>query len=97
MPDRYWDDLHEKHRKELLEEARSIGREICLEKGEVSIEDVRPLLTIPDHIDKRVLGSVFRGPDWEFVRYQTGTRASCHNRAVAVFQFVENRQMELDL
>ena len=54
-----------------IEDARDVARQIAVNNGEVTIEDVLDEFALPDEMDPRIVGGVLRHPD--FVR--TGNRS----------------------
>lgn len=81
-------NLFETHRKEFLEECRSIAQRIAQNNPNhtVTIDDVRARVQLPQDIDGRVFGAVFNPSEWEKVGYTQTTRASSHGRPIAIFR-----------
>jgi len=69
-----------------LTEARGIAVSLAQARGEITIDDVRDVLPPPDNADPRIMGAVFKGGDFELVRYVRSMRVTCHRRPVAVFR-----------
>lgn len=80
-------DLFEANRAEFLEECRRVAKQLASESinGEVTIDDVREIVTLPEGIDGRVFGAVFN-KEWVRVGYTQTKRASSHRRPIAVFK-----------
>lgn len=77
--------LFEETRDEWLARARWWARRLGDSGHEVTIDDVREQCPPPAGFDPRVMGAVFRGAEWECVRYQKSHRAQCHKRPIGVF------------
>ncbi len=77
-------DLFEKHRRDYLESARDVAEKLASDGKLVTVDDIRKECPIPDGIDARVLGGVFREKKWEKVGHKYSTRVACHksNRMV---------------
>lgn len=57
----------------------------------VTIENVRAVVGEPPaHVDPRVMGTVFRGKDWEKVDAVVAERGAARNRKIAQFEYVGN-------
>lgn len=78
-------DLFEAKRREFLDYARWVARKICSEKGHVTIDDIREVVQLPQGIDGRVYGAVFRGDGWIKTGYTQTTVKSSHRRPIAIF------------
>lgn len=78
-------NLFEATRIEFLDYARWVARKICLEKGHVTIDDVRELVSLPPGIDGRVYGAVFKEKDWIKTGFTQTKIKSSHNRPISVF------------
>lgn len=81
-----WAAALETARADWLSRARALAREIYLNTAApVSVDDVRARLPLPDGVDTRVMGVVFKGGDWTLVDYVKSTRKESHYRPVARF------------
>lgn len=78
-------DLFEAKRKALLEECRLIARQVALEYGQVSIDDVRDRVQLPLGVDGKVFGAVFRGEEWRRVGFTPSRVKSSHSRIVGLY------------
>ena len=78
-------DLFEKTRIEFLNYARWWAQKIYKEKGNVSVDDIREKIAIPQGLDGRVLGAVFNRKDWKKVGYQSTRVKTSHARPVGIF------------
>jgi hypothetical protein len=54
----------------------------------LTVNEVRDAVPLPDGIDGRVMGVVFKGQPWEMVGYKKSHRATCHKRPISVFERV---------
>jgi hypothetical protein len=52
----------------------------------MTVDDVREAVPLPDGIDGRVMGVVFKGQPWRMVGYRSSHRATCHKRPISVFE-----------
>lgn len=80
-------DLFEQKRKEFLEYARWIAVREYKKKGNLTIDDVRDQVKVPEGVNAKVFGAVFN-KDWEIVGYVKTTRQTSHGRRVAVWRLV---------
>jgi hypothetical protein len=79
--------LFEEHRADWLAEARATAVSLAIQRGTVTIDDVRDHCPPPDDVDPRVMGAVFRTSDFESTgRHVRSVRRTCHNRPVMVFK-----------
>lgn len=82
-------DALEATRREWLDAARAWARAYASTGRAITINDVRrdgPAL--PDGIDPRVCGAVFRGSEWINTGYVASARRLSHGRPVARFELV---------
>ncbi len=80
-------DLFEVHRAEWLAEARAAAEQIGRETGTCTADDVRTVCPIPDGIDGRVMGAVFRKSEWAAGEFVNSRRTACHKRPIRVFHW----------
>jgi len=86
--------LFNQTRSEWLSEARKAAYLLAITRGwkgsppELTTDDIHKHCPLPDGIDPRVMGAVFRTNQWRKVGYINSTRATCHNRPIAIFQLV---------
>jgi len=78
-------NLFEMTRKEFLDYARWIAKDICRKKGHVTSDDVREFAKLPPNIDGRVYGAIFSGDEWIKTGYTQTKIKSSHGRPIAVF------------
>jgi hypothetical protein len=69
-----------------LEAARAAAV-ILAEDGPVTVDDIRIFCPPPEGIDPRVMGAIFRGPDWVACGFVNSARAECHKRPVRQFRY----------
>lgn len=79
-------DLFEWAQPDYLSKARETARQICLERGSVTVDDIRKVLPPPKHIDGRIMGSLLRAPEFEKISYENSDRRTCHARPIARFR-----------
>lgn len=70
---------------EYLDAARAIAREIAVQKGSVTIDDVRLRLPPPESVDARVMGAVLAPREFTCIGYEKSSRRECHNRPIGIF------------
>lgn len=92
MPDQLdlltWHQIHETYNGDYLGAARHAARQLLETRDCITINDVRALCPVPDGLDPRVLGAVFRHADFEGTgEYVRSARGECHNRPIQKFMF----------
>ena len=75
-----------------LKLARLEAIRIAMQRGEVDADAIHAALPIPHYIDSRIMGKVFYGKVFEFVRYKKSERSTCHHRPIGVFR-IKNTQL----
>lgn len=81
-----WAAALETARADWLSRARVLAKQLYDTDGEpVSVDDIRSRLPLPDGVDTRVMGVVFKGGDWALVDYVKSKRKESHYRPVARF------------
>jgi hypothetical protein len=78
--------LFEEHRAEWLAWARRTAMEIAQRRGSVCIDDIRALCPLPENVDPRVCGAVFRTSDFIGGEYVNSGRAINHHRPIRLFR-----------
>lgn len=78
-------DLLERTRAEWIEKARYEAWRVILFNGEVSADDIHKACPVPEGMDHRVMGAVFRGGHFRVLRYQPSRRAINHARIIPVW------------
>lgn len=80
------------NRRLLILEAKRVALKLALERHRISVDDVRPLITIPPGITGKYLGAVFRDlKDAGFLRslgYQASCRKEAHARPIVCWELV---------
>lgn len=75
---------------ELLKRLKDVARQLALQKGVITTDDIHLAHPIPDGIDGRVLGAVFRTSEWICVGHVKSTRTKDnHGRRIARWQLKE--------
>lgn len=80
-------DLFERHRAEWLRAARAEASQIGMTKGTCTVDDIRKICPPPSGVDGRVMGAVFKTPEWEPGRHINSARKTCHKRPIRVFHW----------
>ena len=81
--------LFEATRTDYIVRARQAAIKLGRERGWISIDDVRSICGPPPGVDPRVMGAIFReGDQWTCVGYHRSSRATCHNRPVALWRWI---------
>jgi len=80
-------DLFEQKRKEFLEYCRWLAVREYKKKGNITIDDVREQVKIPEGVNGKVFGAVFN-KDWEIVAYVKTTRQTSHGRKIGVWKYI---------
>lgn len=73
-----------------LMEARALAVKICIEKGEVTADDIWNAHRPPENVDGRLLGPVFAGKEWVKVRETRSERGNNNNRYIVVWKLRES-------
>jgi hypothetical protein len=82
-------NLLEEARREYLEEARVVAKQIAMEgNGTCTVDQVRDVCPPPKEMDGRVMGAVFNSSDWEHAGYERSNRTTCHKRPISRFRMV---------
>ncbi len=85
--DPQWHQAHEATKGDFLERCRNIAREHLKYNATVTVDDIRDIVEIPDGMDRRVMGSVFRHSDFEGTGdYVKSKRSDCHHRPIQKFR-----------
>lgn len=77
--------LFEQYRAEWLAKARHEALKLGRKRRVVTVDDVRNVCPPPEEFDPRVMGAVFRTPEWEAVGFINSGRRACHKRPVRLF------------
>jgi hypothetical protein len=76
-------------REDWLAKARRTAISVAKRAGQVSINDVRLFLDLPDDCSPNLWGAVFKSKDFEAVGYCQATHPSAHARVVRVYKLKE--------
>lgn len=76
-------------REDWIAKARDMAIWIAKESGQVSINDVRQLIDLPDDFHHNTWGAVLRGDAFEPIGYCQATHPSAHARVVRVYKLKE--------
>ena len=82
-------ELLKKTRREFLAKCRQTAFDVCRQKGEVTIDDVRKVNPLPEGMDGRVYGAVFDS-NFTLVGYTRTKRRTSHNRNIGIFKIREH-------
>lgn len=78
-------DLFELRDSEFLTACRSIAKRVAMERGQVSINDIRELVELPTNMNPSVFGAIFRVREFKPVGFTEAKHKSAHARAVRVY------------
>lgn len=78
-------DLFELRDAEFLSECRNLAKRVAMERGQVSINDIRERVELPANLNPSVFGAVFKTRDFKPVGYTEAKHKSAHARAVRVY------------
>lgn len=70
-------------KEQWLERARDLARQIAEEQGEVDADAIHDRMSIPQGIDRRVMGAVFDG--MRHIGFKRSKRSECHHRVISRF------------
>jgi hypothetical protein len=78
----------EENRKAFLEHCRYVARAVAnaREDRQVTIDDIRERVRLPDGMDGRVFGAVFSKDEWEAVGFRKSRQKINHGRPITVFK-----------
>jgi hypothetical protein len=76
-------------REEWIAKARSTAVAIAKRAGQVTINDVRKFIELPDDYHPNTWGAVLRGDAFEPIGYCQATHPSAHARVVRVYKLKE--------
>ena len=78
-------------REDWIAKARDMAIWIAKESGQVSINDVRQFIDLPDDFHPNTWGAVLRGDAFEPVGFCQATHPSAHARVVRIYQLKESK------
>ena len=76
-------------REDWIAKARSLAVSIARRSGQVTINDVRQFIDLPDDFHPNTWGAVLRGDAFEPVGFCQATHPSAHARVVRVYKLKE--------
>lgn len=76
-------------REEWIAKARGTAIAIARRAGQVTINDVRKFIELPDDYHPNTWGAVLRGDDFEPIGFCQATHPSAHARVVRVYKLKE--------
>lgn len=79
-------DIFEQREHEFLTRCRQVAQMIAMTQGEVSINDVRGLVNLPDGVHPSVFGAVFRTKQFKAIGSTEATHKEAHARLVRVYR-----------
>lgn len=77
-------------REEWIAKARATAMAIARRAGQVTINDVRKFIELPDDYHPNTWGAVLRGDAFEPIGYCQATHASAHARVVRIYKLKES-------
>ena len=76
--------------KDILPRLRAVARIVATITGTTTVNDIRPMLAELGYTgDPRILGAVFRGPEWEPAGFDQTDNPKAHARPIRVFKLRE--------
>ena len=78
-------------REDWIAKARDMAWWIAKQSGQVSINDIRGVIDLPDDYHPSTWGAVFKSKDFEAVGYCQATHPSAHARVVRVYKLKESK------
>lgn len=76
-------------REDWIAKARDMAIWIAKQSGQVTINDVRQLIELPEDFHHNTWGAVLRGDAFEPIGYCQATHPSAHARVVRVYKLKE--------
>lgn len=73
-------------REDWIAKARSIAVSIAKQFGQVTINDVRQFIDLPDDFHANTWGSVLRGDAFEPIGFCQATHPSAHARVIRIYK-----------
>lgn len=74
------------HNEEWLRHARARAREVWIERGNVTVDDLRECLGYWQPTHPNAWGAVFKSGDFEPCGWKASTTPSCHGRMIRVWR-----------
>ena len=76
-------------REDWIAKARSLAVSIAKRSGQVTINDIRQFIDLPDDFHVNTWGAVLRGDAFEPIGYCQATHPSAHARVVRIYKLKE--------
>ena len=73
-------------RSDWLNAARMKATQIAVQKGQVTINDLREIITLPEQFSPNTWGAVFKSKEFEAIGYTQANHAAAHARVVRVYK-----------
>ena len=73
-------------REDWIAKARSLAVSIAKRSGQVTINDVRQFIDLPDDFHPNTWGAVLRGDDFEPVGFCQASHPSAHARVIRIYK-----------
>lgn len=73
-------------RSDWLNAARIKATQIAIKKGQVTINDLRESMKMPEDFSPNTWGAVFKSKDFEAVGYTQASHAAAHARVVRIYK-----------
>lgn len=86
--------LFEMRDADFLEHCRTIAVDIARQHGQVSINEVRRAINLPDGVHPSVLGAVFKSKKFTAIGYTEAIHKAAHARVVRVYKLTEETCQE---
>jgi hypothetical protein len=75
-------NLFESQNSDFIEQCRAVARQLAAQNGEVTVDEVRDLVPLPENRSAKAYGAVFK-KGFKKIGYVTTKRASSHGRPIA--------------
>jgi hypothetical protein len=82
-------DMFEVRDAEFLTRCRSLAMQIAMRKGEVSINDIRAHIQVPNGVHPSVLGAVFRTKQFKKIGLCEASHKEAHARVIRVYALAD--------
>lgn len=87
-------DFFEVRDEEFLKICRTVATQVCIQRGTVSINDVRAEVKLPSGMHPSVLGAVFKTKQFQACGYTEATHPQAHARVVRVYQLTNKEKQD---
>ena len=82
----------EQKRKRWINEARAVAKKIGKANGEVTINDLRKVVSLPAGYHVSTWGAVLRGKQFKPIGYTNATHLASHARTVRVYKIIDIKE-----